>query len=172
MTTFDRRQVLTAGAAAAGLSGLGTQTHARVPAGRDPFEYEFTLTDAEWRERLGDAYSVLREGKTERQRSSPIWDETRAGMYHCKGCDLPHYHSDLKVQLPKGWLFFVASEPNSQLMSIDSIAVMAERPTAHDARIEVHCRRCGSHIGHILLVGGEVLHCINGASLNFIEAQA
>lgn len=165
-----RRHILTGGAAFAGMAAFGTPARPDVPAGRDPFDYEVTRTEDEWRALLGDAYPIMREGKTEPQRSSPLWAESRAGAYHCKGCALKHYDGDLKVNLPKGWLFFTASEPNSQLMSQDGPSEMADTRNALEVAIEVHCRRCGSHVGHILLVSGRVLHCINGASLDFTPA--
>jgi peptide-methionine (R)-S-oxide reductase len=154
------------------MAAISGSAKADVPAGRDPFDYEVTRTEEEWRALLGDAYPILREGKTERQRSSPLWAEARQGRYDCKGCDLTQYSSFTKVNLLKGWLFFTASEPNAQLMSQDGPAEMSDAPSAFDVTIEVHCRRCGSHMGHVLLVEGNVLHCINGASLNFIEASA
>lgn len=169
MSEFDRRTFLTSTATLAGLAGFAAPAAADVPAGRDPFTYEVTRTEEEWRALLGDAYPILREGRTERQRSSSIWAEARPGRYDCKGCDLTQYTSELKVNLTKGWLFFTASAPNSQLMSQDGPAEMADIQSAFDVSIEVHCRRCGSHQGHILLVDGRVLHCINGASLNFVE---
>ena len=171
MTMTTRRHVLSGSAALAGLVAFGSRARADVPAGRDPFDYEVTRSEADWRALLGDAYPIMRGGKTEPQRSSPLWAESAPGAYHCKGCDLKHYDAELKVNLPKGWLFFTASEPNSQLMSQDGPAEMADASTALDVAIEVHCRRCGSHIGHILLVSGRVLHCINGAALHFSPAD-
>lgn len=172
MTQVTRRNLLQKTAIFAGMTALGTQAKAAVPAGRDPFDYEVTRTDEEWRALLGDAYPIMREGKTERQRSSPLWAESTPGDYYCKGCDLHHYSGETKINLTKGWLFFTTSMPNSQLMSEDGPTRMADDPNPGDASIEVHCRRCGSHIGHILLVEGKVLHCINGSALNFVEAAA
>lgn len=170
MNYIYRRNLLTGSAMFAGIAALGTSTKAAVPAGRDPFDYEVTRTEDEWRAMLGEDFCILREGETERPRSSQHWAEAREGMYNCRGCDLPQYSSFAKVSLLKGWAFFTASEPNAQMMSKDGPAIMAESGSAHDIAIEVHCRRCGSHMGHILLVEGKVLHCINGASLNFEEA--
>jgi len=128
---------------------------------------EVTRTDAEWRALLGDDYGILREGKTEVPKSSPHWTEARDGSYACKGCDLEQYQSNAKVNLPKGWVFFTAGVANAQLMSQDGRAEMSDNQDAFDIFIEAHCRRCGSHMGHILLVDSKVLHCINGASLTF-----
>jgi len=172
MNYIYRRNLLTGSAMFAGMAALGTSAPAAVPAGRDPFDYEVTRTDDEWRAMFGADYGILREGKTERQRSSPHWAEARAGVYNCRGCDLLQYSARTKVNLLKGWVFFTASEPNAQLMSQDGPAVMAEDASAFDVSIEVHCRRCGCHMGHILLVENKTLHCINGASLDFVPEAA
>ena len=172
MSNMSRRDVLRTSTFLAGAMFAPVALRADVPAGRDPFDYEVTRTEAEWRTRLGEAYPVMREGKTEAPMSSRIWAEARAGRYECKGCDLVQYRSELKIHLPKGWLFFVASEPNAQMMSQDNNAEMGDEAGPTSVDIEVHCRRCGSHMGHILLVEGRVLHCINGASLNFVPDAA
>jgi peptide-methionine (R)-S-oxide reductase len=170
---FSRRKILTMTTAIAGLNVAANASKADVVAGRDPFDYEITKTEAEWREQLSDhEYTILREGDTEKPKSSPLWNETADGSYHCKGCDLPHYSSAAKMVLDKGWLFFTVSEPNAQLMSQDSRAEMAEDADPFESTIEVHCRRCGSHVGHILPVIGRALHCVNGASLTFHATTA
>jgi peptide-methionine (R)-S-oxide reductase len=165
MSEITRRNLLAGTTVLASLPGLGAQ--ASVPAGRDPFEYEVTRTEAEWRAMLGDDYAILRDGETEEPRSSPLWAEARQGAYACRGCDLLQYQSLTKVHLLKGWAFFQRSEPNAQLMSQDVPSVMSDSPVNAGITIEVHCRRCGSHMGHILLVEENLLHCINGASLAF-----
>lgn len=167
MQDIERRDVLTGLVTIAGASAIGTSADAAVIAGQDPFPYEITRSDADWRAMLGEDFCILREGGTEKQRSSPLWAEARPGHYDCRGCGLTQYTSFTKVNLTKGWVFFTGSEPNSQMMSQDGIAPMAPIRQAQDITIETHCRRCGSHMGHILLVEGQVLHCINGASLLF-----
>jgi peptide-methionine (R)-S-oxide reductase len=173
MSEINRRHLLTGTAAAAtSFTVFGSTARADVPAGRDPYDYEITRTEAEWRDQLGDDYAILRGGATEQPRSSPLWAEARAGDYACRGCDLPQYKSTTKVNLLKGWVFFQGSEPNAQLMSQDDGSVMGDAPEAKTITIETHCRRCGSHMGHILLVEGNILHCINGASLKFTSTEA
>lgn len=169
MEKIDRRRVLQGSVLLASGGAFASAAQADVVAGRDPFNYEITRTEEVWREILGDAYPILREGKTERQKSSDLWDKTDVGAYVCKGCGLTQYSSSTKVVLDKGWLFFTASEPNAQLMSQDGEAEMSDNPSPFDVTIEVHCRRCGSHMGHVLPVIGKALHCINGASLKFEE---
>ena len=164
---WSRRAFL--GATAVSALSVGTRgAHAAGP-NRDTFVYEITRSDAEWREMLSeDEYVILRKGSTELPRTSPLWEETRAGFYNCKGCDLTVYEGRWKVVLDKGWAFFKHSEPNTVLTDIDGpveeYGAMADGPGAF---LEVHCRRCGSHLGHILLVEGQVLHCINGTALEF-----
>ncbi|MEM8977864.1 MAG: peptide-methionine (R)-S-oxide reductase [Pseudomonadota bacterium] len=137
-----------------------------------PFEYEITRTLPEWLERLSpDDFKVLRLSQTEPRHSSPLIQETRSGAYCCKGCDLPLYVSDWKVQLDIGWVFFRHGEENALLMAVDH--GQSDMGTHEDtAKIEAHCRRCGSHIGHVLLVNGAVLHCVNGSSLQFEPAAS
>lgn len=173
MKDINRRDLIAGTAMFAGLNTLGTSAFANVPAGRDPFDYEITRSEAEWRELLGEDFAILREGRTEQPRSNPLWAEARTGTYDCRGCDLLQYSSHTKINLLKGWAFFSSSEPNAQLMAQDTSSIMSDAPSSaiFDATIEVHCRRCGSHMGHILLVENRVLHCINGASLSFIEVR-
>lgn len=137
----------------------------------DEFEFEVTRSEAEWRAMLSDfEYGILRDGKTEPQKTSPLWNETRTGAYHCRGCDLHVYQSGWQVVVEtKGWVFFRQNVPNAVLMGIDGKlpSGMAAPEGSIHAAIEVHCRRCGSHFGHILLVGATVLHCTNGTSYNF-----
>lgn len=173
-TRQTRRAFLGATAAAALAQGAAT----RASAGRngltdERFVYEVVRSDDEWRERLSPPeYAVLRKGTTELPKSHPLWNNTAEGSYCCRGCDLTVYDSVWKVELDKGWLFFGQSRENAVLMAIDGTPPDA-MTTGEDrlgALIEAHCRRCGSHLGHILTVGRRTLHCINGTSLQFLPA--
>jgi peptide-methionine (R)-S-oxide reductase len=125
--------------------------------------FEITRTDAEWRAMLTDIeYAVMREEKTERPFSSPLDRETRAGTYHCKGCDLPLYASEQKYDSGTGWPSFWDALP-------DAIGTRPDN-SLFAVRTEAHCRRCGSHLGHIFDDGPEPTgkrHCLNGGSLAF-----
>ena len=183
---FTRRRLLSNTALAIGTAGFaGTAAQARVAAGADPFDYEITRTEEEWRALLSDDdYKILRDGETEIQFTHPYWNEKARGMYHCKGCDLELHSSEHKYFPDKGWVFFTASVPNSLLMAIDARSEMVDEMLGEEQSqselneiagnffIETHCRRCGSHIGHVLPVAGRALHCVNGASLVFKEAAA
>jgi peptide-methionine (R)-S-oxide reductase len=172
-TSFSRRRLFAGGAATAFAAVTGA-AKARVAAGTSSdFVYEITKTDEEWRAQLGDDdFAILREGFTEKPKSSPLWLEVQPGMYHCKGCDLPAYDGQWKVLLDKGWVFFYHAVPDAVLFGIDGKVPEYGAMSPGTAISEVHCRRCGSHLGHHLQVAGEVVHCINGASLNFIAQSA
>lgn len=140
----------------------------------DDFTYEVTRTDAEWKARLtDDEYHILRKGGTEKFNASPYHGEMPDGTYACKGCDLPLYDSKWKKVVDMGFVFFKQSHPNAVLTGIDIFNPYKKKTDEVDALIEVHCRRCGSHMGHILIVTkGNILHCINGTSLQFTPASA
>ncbi|MGJ8609748.1 MAG: peptide-methionine (R)-S-oxide reductase, partial [Octadecabacter sp.] len=151
-------------------------------AGEDAFEYEFTRTDEEWLAELGDFdFAILREGETEQQFTNPYWQLNEVGKFHCKGCDLLAYDSERKFFPDKGWAFFTAGEPNAHMFSVDTRGTMSdemvdETPKRNEIAanffMEVHCRRCGSHHGHIVSIDSRPLHCINGGSLVFKPANA
>ena len=114
----------------------------------------------------------MREGFTEAPKSSPHWEETRKGDYQCRGCDLKIYSGAQKVVLDKGWVFFYHSEPDTLMTAIDGEVAAYGSMADGAALIELHCRRCASHMGHLVIVAGGMKHCINGAALNFIPDAA
>lgn len=125
--------------------------------------FEITRTEAEWRAMLTQIeFEVMREEATERPFSSPLDKETRAGTYHCKGCDLPLYGSAQKYDSGTGWPSFWDALP-------DAIGTRPDN-SLFASRTEAHCRRCGSHLGHIFDDGPQPTgkrHCLNGVSLVF-----
>ena len=128
--------------------------------------FEITRTEAEWRAMLSEAeYLVMREEKTERKFTSPLLTEKRAGVYDCKGCALPLYDASTKYDSKTGWPSFWQSLPRA-------IGTKDDR-SLFGLRTEVHCRRCGSHLGHIFDDGPQPTgkrHCLNGLSLTFRPA--
>lgn len=161
---------------ASGAVLAGTASVRATDAATDGFSYEVTRTEEEWRAMLSDAdYKILRGGSTELPETSPLWQETANGSYACKGCDLHTYDAAWKVILDKGWAFFHHSVPNSVLTDIDGLVPEYGSDMNNDgpgAMMEAHCRRCGSHLGHIVIADGMLLHCINGSSLNFTPVEA
>ncbi|MFP7673734.1 peptide-methionine (R)-S-oxide reductase MsrB [Marivita sp. S0852] len=128
--------------------------------------FEVTRTDAEWNAMLTPAeYRVMREHGTERAFTSPLNSENRAGMFHCRGCDLALYASEHKYDSGTGW-------PSFWQAQADAIGTRPDR-SLFMVRTECHCRRCGSHLGHIFDDGPQPTgkrHCINGVSLRFRAA--
>lgn len=128
--------------------------------------FEVTLTEAEWRARLSDLqYRVLREEYTEPAGSSPLDAEKRAGVFHCAGCDLPLFASEAKYDSGTGWPSFWQPLQNAVGTRPD--------PGWLGDRTEVHCRRCGGHLGHVFDDGPEPTgkrYCMNGAAMVFKAA--
>ena len=128
--------------------------------------FEVTRTDEQWRAMLTDLqYQVMRHEATERSGTNALDKNYAAGTYVCRGCDLELYVSETKFDSRTGWPSFYASLPNAIGTKEDN--------TFFSKRTECHCRRCGSHLGHIFNDGPEptgLRHCLNGASLVFIAA--
>jgi peptide-methionine (R)-S-oxide reductase len=129
--------------------------------------FEVTKTEAEWRKTLTEpAFTVLRKHGTERAFSSPLDKEKRQGTFHCAGCDLPLFSADTKFDSGTGWPSFWAPLDNAVGTTTDRSFFMK--------RTEVHCRRCGGHLGHVFDDGPKptgLRYCMNGASLAFRPAS-
>lgn len=160
---MNRRQMMTTAAAA--LTGAGAGLWA-LPGTAAAETFELTRTKAEWRQMLTDLeYKVMRREGTERAGSSPLDKEYRDGVFICRGCDLPLYLSETKYDSGTGWPSFYQPLP-------DAIGTKDDRKL-FSVRTEAHCRRCGSHLGHIFDDGPKPTgkrHCLNGVSLIFVPA--
>ena len=128
--------------------------------------FAVTLTEAEWRAKLTPAqFAVLREEDTERAGSSPLDMEKRAGIFDCAGCDLPLFSSDHKFDSGTGWPSFWQPLPDAIGTKLD--------PGLFGSRTEVHCSRCGGHLGHVFDDGPEPTgqrYCMNGIAMVFRAA--
>ena len=124
------------------------------------------LSDAEWRKRLSPrAYAVLRQAATEAPFSSPLNKEHRKGVFSCAGCDLPLFASATKFDSGTGWPSFYDHLPGA-------IGERVDRSLAEE-RTEVHCARCGGHLGHVFHDGPRptgLRYCMNGVALTFHPA--
>ena len=163
---MTRRKSILLGSAAA-LAFIATRGMRRpAPARAASQVYEVTHTDAEWQKILTPAqYNILRQQGTEPPFSSPLLNEHRTGTFNCAGCALPLYSSKTKFDSGTGWPSFWAPLPNAVLTSDDDSLGMD--------RTEVHCRRCGGHLGHVFTDGPQptgLRYCMNGVALNFVKA--
>lgn len=136
-----------------------------MPAFAD-VKYEVTHTDAEWRKILGpDAFEIMRREGTEPAGSSPLDAEERKGTYQCAGCALPLFASSTKFHSGTGWPSFYQPLANAVAEKRDVTAGMI--------RTEIHCRRCGGHLGHVFNDGPKptgLRYCMDGLALKFMPA--
>jgi peptide-methionine (R)-S-oxide reductase len=120
-------------------------------------------TEAEWEACLTPAQChVLRKHGTEPAWSNPLNEEHRAGIFHCAGCGLPLFASGTKFDSGTGWPSFWTPLENAIDTSVDRQFGMV--------RTEVHCARCGGHLGHVFEDGPRptgLRYCMNGTALKF-----
>jgi peptide-methionine (R)-S-oxide reductase len=120
-------------------------------------------SEEEWRQRLTpEQFQILREHATERRGSSALNYEKRTGVFSCAGCGQPLFASDTKYESGTGWPSFWQPIEGAVSSSVDTSYGMR--------RVEVHCSKCGGHLGHLFPDGprptGE-RYCMNGAALRF-----
>jgi peptide-methionine (R)-S-oxide reductase len=159
MTT--RRHLLTTGALATAAAALGLGGFGAMAAE----QFEVTHSDADWKRMLPpDSYEVLRHARTERAGTSPLDKIYRKGVYNCRGCDLPLFSSTTKFDSGTGWPSFWQPLPNATAKGQSNGLMMGT---------EIHCRRCGGHLGHVFNDGPRptgLRYCMNGVALAFKAA--
>jgi peptide-methionine (R)-S-oxide reductase len=162
-----RRTLLAGGgvAALASLVLLERQSFAKAtPAPAKP--YLVSHTDAEWRKLLTAAqYRILRQAGTEAPGSSPLDHQFAKGTYACAGCGKQNFLSSTKFDSGTGWPSFWKPIDGAVSTSNDTSLMMD--------RTEVHCSRCGGHLGHVFDDGPRptgLRYCMNGVALTFKPA--
>jgi peptide-methionine (R)-S-oxide reductase len=155
---ISKREFLTLGSVAAASLVFGCGQDASAKA-----RFPITFSDVEWRKKLsGPAYRVLRHQETERAFSSSLNNEKRRGSYHCAGCEQRLFASTSKFESGTGWPSFFQPLP-------DAIGTKTDYDIGY-ARTEVHCRRCGGHLGHVFDDGPRPTgkrYCMNGVAMTF-----
>lgn len=125
-------------------------------------------SDSEWHSLLSDEqYAILRDEGTERAYTSPLNDEHRNGTFACAGCDLALFSSATKFDSRTGWPSFWAPLEHA-------VATRQDRSFGM-SRNEVHCRRCGGHLGHVFDDGPKptgLRYCMNGLAMTFKPVAA
>jgi peptide-methionine (R)-S-oxide reductase len=134
------------------------------PHSHDDDRYPVKRSDAEWRSKLNPMqYQVARHAATERAFTGAYWDHWEAGEYRCVGCDTVLFRSETKFDAGCGWPSFSAAA--------DAEIIERVQDTSHGmVRVEVRCRCCGSHLGHVFPDGPEPTgerFCINSAAIGF-----
>ena len=123
-------------------------------------------TDEAWRQELTpEQYRVLRRKGTERAFSGKLWDTKTDGEYRCAACGLPVFSSEHKFDSGTGWPSFWQPVADESIETEQDNSLFAKRT-------EVHCRRCGGHLGHVFDDGPRptgLRYCINSVSLEFSE---
>lgn len=129
----------------------------------DAKTYPVKRTDAEWRDMLTpEQYAVMRGHGTERPGSCALLDEKRAGTFTCAGCGQPLFVTGRKFESGTGWPSFDTP--------VDGAVETTEDRSHGMVRIECHCSRCGSHLGHVFPDGpppSGLRYCINGVAMDF-----
>jgi len=146
-----------------GLAAIASANLLQGPGAWSAEEDHIVRTDAEWRSNLtAEQYAVLRKEGTEAPFTSPLLHEERKGTFACAGCGLDLFSSATKFDSGTGWPSFFAPLPKA-------IGTTTDR-TLGMARTEVHCARCGGHLGHVFADGPQPTgerYCMNGVALKF-----
>lgn len=125
--------------------------------------FEIVKTDAEWQKILSpEAFAVMRQQDTEHPGTSELLHEERKGTFGCAACDLPLYDAAMKFDSGTGWPSFFDHLP-------DAVGTTTDHFLGY-GRTEVHCHRCGGHLGHVFEDGPQptgLRYCMNGVSLQF-----
>lgn len=163
---MKKRHFLAASFAALSAQFFGSGIRPLLAASKGSFTVSHT--EDEWRKLLTpEQFNVLREQGTEYPGTSPLLEEHRKGTFSCAGCDQPLFSSTTKFESGTGWPSFWTPLDN---------AVGTTRDTSDGmVRVEVHCGRCGGHLGHVFNDGPRptgLRYCMNGVAMKFTPNEA
>ncbi|SOB94454.1 peptide-methionine (R)-S-oxide reductase MsrB [Rhodobacter maris] len=131
--------------------------------------FEVSHSDAEWQKRLTpDQYAILRKHGTEYPFTSPLLNEHRSGVFSCAGCDQQLFSSEAKYESGTGWPSFWQPISETAVGTTTDISLGM-------TRTEVHCARCGGHLGHVFEDGPPptgLRYCMNGVAMTFRPVDA
>ncbi len=165
---MTNRRTIVGAIAAAGAALFGLRWMNDEEAMAETKTFEVTKTAEQWKQQLTPSqYNVLRNHGTERPGTSPLNQEKRKGLFACAGCDLPLFSSDTKYESGTGWPSFWQPLP-------DAVGTKSDRSMLMN-RTEVHCHRCGGHLGHVFEDGPKptgLRYCMNGVAMTFKPASA
>lgn len=167
---YSRRDFTKIGLALA--SGLGAAKIAPFSSANaaetSETRFEIMKSEADWKKTLtSEQFYVLRKHGTERAGTSPLDKKYDPGLYNCAGCDLPLFTSDTKFDSGTGWPSFFKPIDKAIGTSVDK--------SFFSTRTEVHCSRCGGHLGHVFEDGPKptgLRYCMNGVALKFVPKAA
>ena len=128
-------------------------------------EYPVNKSDEQWKAELTEfEYHVLRQAGTERAYTGELLEEKRLGTFSCKGCGAELFKSETKFDSHCGWPSFY--EPKED----DAVELIEDRSHGM-VRVEVRCKNCGSHLGHVFEDAPQTptgdRYCINSVSITF-----
>ncbi|WP_413785946.1 peptide-methionine (R)-S-oxide reductase MsrB [Agrobacterium sp. rho-13.3] len=163
---MNRRELLAAGVAAFMADYLAVSVGTLLAAPNETFAV--THSEGEWRKLLtSEQFNILRQEGTEYPGSSPLLGEHRKGVFSCAGCEQALFSSDTKFESGTGWPSFWKPLDNAIGTTRDASLGMV--------RVEVHCGRCGGHLGHVFDDGPKptgLRYCMNGVAMTFKAAAA
>jgi len=171
MRGTTRRQFTVAliGGTALGGATLLARTAPAAASGESDRKFEIQRAPEEWRKLLTpEQFYILREHGTERAFTHPYDKLYDAGIYNCAGCELPLFSSATKYDSRTGWPSFWKPLDNA-------IGTKEDRSWFLMVRTEVHCRRCGGHLGHVFDDGPpptRLRYCMNGAAMKFVPGAS